>query len=198
MIKLTDTQMTVLSSACELPDGVAPRPAVLNRSAAAKVAAKLIEQALVQEVPAKRDAPVWRKDKEDKAFSLKILKAGRALVKTTAKQAAQKPAPAAAVSPASAAPAAKVLKRSEEVTTQSVEPARPKAGSKRTLILALMQREQGATIGDLVGVTGWLPHTTRAALTGLRKSGVAIARTRAPEADASVYRIDAPAVAAAA
>ncbi len=175
-----------------------PDPPFSIAARAAKVAAKLIEQALVQEVPAKRDAPVWRKDEEDKAFSLKILKAGRALVKTTAKQAAQKPAPAAAMGPASAASAAKVAKRSEEVTTQVVEPARPKAGSKRTLILALMQREQGATIGDLVGVTGWLPHTTRAALTGLRKSGVAIARTRAPEADASVYRIDAPAVAAAA
>ncbi len=191
MIKLTDTQMSVLASACERPDGVATRPAALNRSAAAKVAAKLIEQALVQEVPAKRDAPVWRKDEEGRGFSLKILKAGRALVKAAAKQAEQKLAPSEAASPAIAAPAAKVATRNVGVTTPIAEPAQPKAGSKRTMILALMQRQQGATMGDLIGATGWLPHTTRAALTGLRKSGIAIARTRAPEADASVYRIEA-------
>ena len=199
MIKLTDTQMTILASACERPDGLATRPAVLNRSAAAKVAAKLIEQALVQEVPAKRDAPVWRKDEEDKAFSLKILKAGRALVRTAAKQAAQKPTLVAAVTAASLAHAAKTPEQNDQkaVVEASVSP-KPKPGSKRTLILGLMQRRQGATMGDLIGATGWLPHTTRAALTGLRKSGVPIARTRAPEAEASVYRIEAPAVAAAA
>ena len=183
MIKLTATQMNVLTSACQRPDGVATRPAVLNRSAAVKVAAKLIAQSLAQEVPAKLGAPIWRMDEEGKAFSLKILKDGRALVRAAAKQAASAPMPAAATiaEVADGAPAAA---------------ERPKAGSKRTLILALMRREQGATIGDLIGATGWLPHTTRAALTGLRKSGVAIARTREPEADASVYRIEAPAAAA--
>ena len=34
-----------------------------------------------------------------------------------------------------------------------------------------MQRKTGATLDDLVEATGWLPHTTRAALTGLRKKG---------------------------
>ena len=177
MMKLTTTQMNVLASACQRSDGVATRPTVLNRSAAVKVAAKLIAQSLAQEVPAKLGAPIWRMDEEGKAFSLKVLKAGRALVRAAAKQAASAQVPAAATlaEVADGAPAAA---------------EQPKAGSKRTLILALMQREQGATIGDLVGATGWLPHTTRAALTGLRKSGVAIARTREAEADASVYRIE--------
>ncbi len=31
---------------------------------------------------------------------------------------------------------------------------------------------------DLTTATGWLPHTTRAALTGLRQSGYQITRTR--------------------
>ena len=185
MIKLTDTQITVLTSACERPDGVATRPNTLNRSAAVKVATKLIEQALVQEAPAKRGAPVWRLDEEGKGFSLKILKAGRALVRAAAKDAA-KSASAPAAAPA-------VAKAGEVASGAPASADQPKPSSKRTLILALMQREQGATITDLIGVTGWLPHTTRAALTGLRKSGVAIARTRAPEAKASVYRVDIPA-----
>jgi hypothetical protein len=37
---------------------------------------------------------------------------------------------------------------------------------------------EGATLDELIKATDWLPHTTRAALTGLRKRGYAIERTR--------------------
>ncbi len=43
--------------------------------------------------------------------------------------------------------------------------------TKRTQLIALLERKEGASLGDMVATTGWLPHTTRAALTGLRKSG---------------------------
>ncbi len=48
--------------------------------------------------------------------------------------------------------------------------------SKPALVLDLMQREGGATIADMIAVTGWLPHSCRAALTGLRKKGHAVER----------------------
>ncbi len=64
---------------------------------------------------------------------------------------------------------------------------------KRSAIVALMQRPGGASIADLIGATGWLPHTTRAALTGLRKKGITIARSPAEQGGGSVYRIDAAA-----
>ncbi len=51
-----------------------------------------------------------------------------------------------------------------------------KKTTKTDKVVALMQRKQGATIDDLVKATGWLPHTTRAAITGLRKKGHAINR----------------------
>jgi Protein of unknown function (DUF3489) len=41
----------------------------------------------------------------------------------------------------------------------------------------------------LIAVTGWLPHTTRAALTGLRKRGYEIARIRPDHGEQSVYRV---------
>jgi predicted ArsR family transcriptional regulator len=50
--------------------------------------------------------------------------------------------------------------------------------TKTATIIMLLQREGGATLGDLVAATGWLPHTTRAALTGLRKKGHAISKTK--------------------
>ena len=40
-----------------------------------------------------------------------------------------------------------------------------------------------------VRATGWLPHTTRAALTGLRKRGYAVGIDRADKVRGSVYRI---------
>lgn len=53
-----------------------------------------------------------------------------------------------------------------------------KRPSKTRNVLALLQREAGATLHELVEATGWLPHTTRAALTGLKKKGHTIERTK--------------------
>ena len=57
-------------------------------------------------------------------------------------------------------------------------------------IIELLQRGDGATLAELVAATGWLPHTTRAALTGLRKRGYAVGIDRADKVRGSVYRIE--------
>ena len=51
------------------------------------------------------------------------------------------------------------------------EPAAEGRTSKKQQVIDLMKREGGATLADIVEATGWLPHTSRAALTGLRKKG---------------------------
>ncbi len=48
--------------------------------------------------------------------------------------------------------------------------------NKQSLILGLLYRDGGASLAVIAEATGWLPHTTRAALTGLRKKGHAIVR----------------------
>lgn len=72
----------------------------------------------------------------------------------------------------------------------SSEPAPPRAKpeSKTGLVLELLQRSEGATIAQLTDVTGWLPHTTRAALTGLKKKGHVVTSTKASGED-RVYRV---------
>jgi DNA-binding MarR family transcriptional regulator len=63
--------------------------------------------------------------------------------------------------------------------------------------MSLLGRKKGAGIEELIAATGWLPHTTRAALTGLRKRGFAIERSRNEQG--TLYRIvtgTAPALAA--
>lgn len=56
--------------------------------------------------------------------------------------------------------------------------AAPKPLSKAPQVLDLLRRPEGATLAQLVEVTGSLPHTTRAALTGLRRKGHAIIKDK--------------------
>ncbi len=67
-------------------------------------------------------------------------------------------------------------------------PPAPRAGSKQALLVGLLSRPQGATIAELTQATGWLPHTTRAALTRLRQSGHRVDSLRA-KGEPTLYRI---------
>jgi hypothetical protein len=67
----------------------------------------------------------------------------------------------------------------------------PRSGSKIARVIALLERAEGATLAELVETTGWLPHTTRAALTGLRKKGRTIAKDK--RGDVTCYHIEAAA-----
>ena len=49
-----------------------------------------------------------------------------------------------------------------------------KPASKQQQLAALVVRDEGATLDQMIAATGWLPHTTRAALTGLKKKGFVI------------------------
>jgi Protein of unknown function (DUF3489) len=66
-------------------------------------------------------------------------------------------------------------------------PAKPRGESKIARVIALLKRGEGATLAELVEETGWLPHTTRAALTGLKKKGHVIAKSKRGEA--TCYKI---------
>jgi DNA-binding MarR family transcriptional regulator len=57
-------------------------------------------------------------------------------------------------------------------------------------VIELLRRRDGATIGDLTAATGWLAHTTRAALTGLRKRGYAVTINRSNKERGSIYCIN--------
>lgn len=50
----------------------------------------------------------------------------------------------------------------------------PKAFNRQQQLAAMVVRDEGATLDQMIAVTGWLPHTTRAALTGLKKKGYVI------------------------
>jgi hypothetical protein len=87
------------------------------------------------------------------------------------------------------APAAATAKA--ESGAASALPGRSAAPTKQAAVIGLLQREGGATLADLVDATGWLAHTTRAALTRLRQAGHVLDKGK-DETGATVYRIVAP------
>ena len=83
-------------------------------------------------------------------------------------------------------PAASRKHRKQATPAAAAEPTAPAASpstaparqTKKGAILALLQRPEGAAIGDLIEATGWQVHSVRAALTGLRKEGKELVRAK--------------------
>lgn len=70
------------------------------------------------------------------------------------------------------------------------KPATQSDQSKSKQLLLLLERDSGATLEEMTALTSWLPHTTRAALTGLRKKGHVITSDKV--AGVRTYRAAAP------
>jgi hypothetical protein len=64
----------------------------------------------------------------------------------------------------------------------------PARTTKKAAIGSLLRRSDGATIDDMMKATGWLAHSIRAMLTGLRKAGDEIVRSEGSRGT-SRYRI---------
>lgn len=62
---------------------------------------------------------------------------------------------------------------------------RPLAGKR--LVVDLLRRPDGASLAELVDATGWLPHTTRAALCRLRQAGQIVIRGPRPEGGSAYW-----------
>lgn len=85
-------------------------------------------------------------------------------------------------------PVAKPRTRRAKTSVVAVERAAKRVTKKAQLINHL-DVQAGITVAELSDALGWLPHTTRAALTGLRKAGYIIEATKSAEIRASSYRI---------
>ena len=65
----------------------------------------------------------------------------------------------------------------------------PRRTTKRDRLVRLLKASAGREIATLSRELGWLPHTTRAALTRLRKAGYAIEKLPRQNGGGSSYRI---------
>ncbi len=61
--------------------------------------------------------------------------------------------------------------------------------TKKQQLIRLLGKKAGADIGTLSAKFGWQRHTTRAALSGLRKAGFELTKIEASGGQATRYRI---------
>jgi hypothetical protein len=178
--KLNDTQLVILSSASQREDGLALLPEGVRAAPAKAAVAKLTKLGFLKQVRVKRDQPHWSTDEEGKRIGVRITKAGSAAIQMEHHGSSEEePAPEPKRG------GQKAAGRSKKGQTEVGE---PRGGSKRAQIIAMLQRATGASLDEMIEATGWLPHTTRAALTGLRHQGHVIAKSKS-EAGTTVYRI---------
>jgi len=167
MAKLADTQLVILNTAAKRDSRLVlplSRTLKLDKSAIPNILKGLVTKKLINERPATKDEKEWRTD-EDGRYTLIITDTGlRALgldteTATTPIEQPAKP---------SRAPKAE----------RTITPAKPKNSGKLDGVLLLVRRSNGASITDLQKATGWQPHSIRAAMTGFRKQGVEITRSK--------------------
>lgn len=216
--QLSDLQLVALSAACQREDRMIAIPDAFEDEAIATFAATLIDLGLAEEAPAGCGQPVWRQDQvSGQPITLRITEraltvlgidegddrehAERAESKGMAPVADGAPAtePSADVQAtvfvkapkaATASPAATKATDIAPAQSRRAEPPQPRAGSKQGQLITMLSRDEGASIVEIATALNWLPHTTRAALTGLRHKGYELGRQMGGERG-SLYRITA-------
>ncbi|KHK92648.1 DUF3489 domain-containing protein [Novosphingobium malaysiense] len=176
-VHLNDLQLLLLAGASQRENGSLiplPQACALEMPRLSKALASLVRRKLIEQRTVHDDSLTWRVD-GDRKVGLFITAAGLAAI-SAHHAAGQEEAQGSDVQPAPAAHEA-------EAETQG----KSRTSSKIASVITLLEREGGATLEELTGATGWLPHTARAALSGLRKKGHVIARTTLE--GTSFYRI---------
>jgi len=189
--KLTDLQLAILSEASQREDRCLTMPSTLKGSAAQKVAAKLLSTGLVREIKAKAGIEAWRRDEETgQAYSLKLTASGLGAIAVDGGVSRSVPDADVSTSTDEGPSKAKTAAKTPAARSAMVGPTSPapRQGTKIARVIELLQRDQGAKLDELIAATGWLPHTARAALTGLRRRGYDVRRERGENSSASVYR----------
>lgn len=169
MVKLADLQRILLAHAAQQDScSLYPLPDRLKDDSRIEAAvAAMTKRSLVEERQTSNPVAVTRRE-GDMRFGLFASARGLAAIGVTAESEDSGGAPA----------------------SPSSSQRRP---SKAQAVTELLQRDGGATMSELIDATRWLPHTTRAVLTGLRKKGHIIERSKRDEQ--TCYRIIAAAAA---
>jgi hypothetical protein len=182
---LTDTQLVLLSAASQREDRGLVRPETMDARLFTRATKALLKAGLIAESATVRKGPGGAGPDGD-AHTLVITGTGLKAIGVEELQPSQ---------PALGKPRERLRKTSSRGTSDTANmpmlvdhSSTTRPPTKRALIIAMLSRREGATMDDLIAATGWLPHTTRAALTGLRQKGLRLERSK-PEGEPAVYRI---------
>jgi len=177
MTKLTETQTIILNAGAQRPENIAlPLPKGLAGAAAKMVVTKMIERGWLQEVDAnlRRNEPLWRETGDGHGTTLVVTDAGLlaigiepVVVKTV------------------------VAMREHAAKAAAPKPPTQRAGTKQAMLIALLQRPEGASIAEIVAATGWMGHSARGAISGVLKKKLALPVTSGKvDGRGTVYKLE--------
>ena len=190
MPQLSDSQLVVLTAACQRPDRcVFPITARLKGNAVGNVLKSLHNKGLIKEIHAKRDDTVWRHDEERGRVTLVATPAAFAALGIDPQDAGED----AETNAADRRPAdleAEPKQRPKAPRTKEPKTPRTRDGSKQARLIAMLRRAKGATIDEIAEALSWQPHTVRGAIAGAlkKKLGLQVASEQ-DEKRGRVYRI---------
>jgi hypothetical protein len=164
---LSDTALILLGRAADsenqmllpIPKSVRARGKALERTLQS-----LLNQGFVEEVPVGLADEAWRSDHGGR-YGLRITQAGLRAIGVPA------------------------LVSGLEQPTTAPQQKPPRPGSKLAQLIAMLMQPDGRSVEELAASLGWLPHTVRAAISRLQKSGRVVVRTK-NEVGQSAYRIE--------
>jgi hypothetical protein len=190
MPQLSDSQLVVLTAACQRPDRcVFPVTAKLKGNAAGNVLKSLLNKGLIKEVRAKHDDTVYRHDEERGRMTLVATKAAFAALGIEPRDEREDGQTDAADS----APAEVEFEPKQRLKVpRTKEPNTPRTrdGSKQAQLSAMLRRAKGATIDEIVEALEWQPHTVRGAIAGALKKKLGLDVTsEKDEKRGRIYRI---------
>ena len=125
----------------------------------------LIKRGLIAKRPAQEGEPAGSERSGDQGLALEITPEGRARIGSRDEE-----PPDRDDEPAT--------RRDREPDSASTEAPTVRPDTKQALLVDLLRRQDGASIAEIQQATGWLPHSARAALTGLRKKSFAVTSAR--------------------
>lgn len=181
MTQLTETQSLILTAGAQRAGNLAlPLPKGLVGAAAKMAVGKMIERGWLQEVEASssRGESLWRETGDGHGTTLIVTDEGLLAV---------------GIEPVVVQTMAVLRQRakSKAEAKPAPQPPTPRAGTKQALLIAMLQRPEGATLEEITTATQWLPHTARAVISSALRKKLRLTVTSVKEGSRGmVYRIN--------
>jgi hypothetical protein len=152
----------------------------------------LIKARLLEEMRARREMPVWRRDDQNRPLALRITRQGLAAIRVEDADPPDQPRVAAAPGKRRSHPRPGRTAESEAATGLAcVQPPQRqgRADSKQARVLAMLRQAEGTTIAAITAATGWQPHSVRGFLAGAVRKKLGLTLVSEKTEAGRVYRI---------